>query len=130
MSKLNVMNVSDLRTENRKKDNKVNLQYFFITVADEGNPFTGHQVKITQRHSADGKTASWSGVDYNQAKALIGKQIEGEIVRAEVAPYQIEDRTATHFTCVVLKGQNLDSVLKQNGKKLSSSAPIVKEATV
>ncbi len=126
MSKLKITSVSELKTEKARSDKKVSRQFYTIKGFDSENPLTGSfQRNVFQDHSTDGKTAFWKAADYNQAKALVGQDIIGEIVRMEVAPYDINGRQATSFTAVVLKGENAATIAKANGHVLSSVVPLV-----
>jgi len=123
MSKLNIVRISDLKTEKSRSDNKVSRQYYTLYVADAANPFTGTgQRTIFQNHSQDGKTAFWKGADFNQAKALVGTQIEGDVTRLEVEPYDINGRMASSFTCVVLKGESAEAIASQAGHSTLNKA--------
>lgn len=127
MSKLKLVAVSELKTEKREKDEKANRSYFSAKFVDIDNPFVGKTVNIFQIHKDDGKTTDWSGIDYHMAKSMVGQIVEGELVKANVEPYQIGENTFNTTTVVVLKGQSLADVVRQQGKKLSSSQPMVKE---
>ena len=125
--KLKLVAVSELKTEKRTKDKKANRSYFSAKFVDIDNPFVGKTVNIFQIHKDDGKTTDWSGIDYHMAKSMVGQIVEGELVKANVEPYQIGENTFNTTTVVVLKGQSLADVVRQQGKKLSSSQPMVKE---
>ena len=127
MSKLKLVSVSELKTEKREKDKKANRSYFSAKFVDIDNPFVGKTVNIFQIHKDDGKTTDWSGIDYHTAKSMVGQIVEGELVKANVEPYQIGENTFNTTTVVVLKGQSLADVVRQQGKKLSNSQPMVKE---
>lgn len=127
MSKLKLVSVSELKTEKREKDKKANRSYFSAKFVDIDNPFVGKTVNIFQIHKDDGKTTDWSGIDYHMAKSMVGQIVEGELVKANVEPYQIGENTFNTTTVVVLKGQSLAEVVRQQGKKLSNSQPMVKE---
>lgn len=137
MEKLIVKRIGDLKTEkvdSKRSDGKVNRQFYTLYFADAGNPLTGNaQRNFYQSHNLDGTAAFWKDADYSTAKALVGQQIEGSIVRQEVEPYDINGRTATSFTCVVLKGEDAATIAKQNGHIVTSgaiSASLLKEKTV
>ena len=123
MSKVKVTSISELKTENRTKDQKANRQFYTIKGFDVENPLTGNiQRNFFQAHSADGKSAFWKGADYSQAKGLVGQEIVGDIVRGEVKPYDINGRLATSFTCLVLKGETFEMIAKQNGHEAVASS--------
>jgi len=128
MSKLNLIRVSDLKTEKVRKDDKVSRQYFTIYVVDAANPFTsGAQRNIYQNHSADGKTAFWKTIDFKGAKALVGQSLEGEVSRLEVKPYDIDGRMASSYTCLILKGEDPATIARQSGHEMVFSAPVATE---
>ena len=126
MGKLIVMKISDLRTEkdgSSRKDGKANRQNYTLYFRDSENPLTGAaQRNFFQDHSQDGKLAFWGkDLDYTSAKALVGKEISGDITRLEVEPYDINGRQATSFTCVVLKGEDAATIARRNGHPVSSA---------
>ena len=128
MSKLRITKVSDLQTEKARKDGKVSRQYYTLYGFDTENPITGgFQRNVFQTHSQDGKTAFWKSADYSTAKSLVGQDIVGDIVRMEVAPYDINGRQATSFTAVVLKGETVATVAKANGHVLASISTLAIE---
>ncbi len=123
MSKLIITKISDLKTEKARKDEKTPRQFYSLYARDKANMLTGAiQRNFFQDHSADGKTAFWGkDLDYTSAKTLVGQEQDGEIVRLEVEPYDINGRQATSFTCLVLKGENAATIAKRNGHPVSSA---------
>ena len=119
MGKLLVTRVSDLKTEKARTDKKVSRQHYTLYVVDSSNPFTaGGQREMFQNHTQDGKSAFWKTIDYNFAKAMSGKEVEGEIVRLNVEPYDINGRPANSYTCVVLKGEDASIIAGKAGHKV------------
>lgn len=126
--KLNV--ISEVKTEKERSDAKVSRKYYTATFSNPANPF-GKTISRTfwQQHNADGTKAEWKGADPVQVRAFIGKTIPGNIVAANVEPYDIiglsgEARTATTYTTVVLDGELAETVFKSSGKVMLQAAPM------
>lgn len=122
MKTVKLISISEVKTEKQRTDGKSSRQYYTAYFADVMNPFAKQiQRNIFQSHSADGKTANWRAGNPELVKNFIGKEIPGQFVNSKVEPYQIDGRTVTTYTTVVLEGENVDSIFKQSGH------PIAKE---
>lgn len=117
---LTLVSISAISTEKPRSDKKVSRKFYTAYFADPANPFARKQQRnFFQDHlDEEGTVAGWKTGDPEIVKGFIGKQIPGEIVNCTVKPYQIGDRTVTSYTTVVLGGENLTKVLKQNNKEL------------
>lgn len=124
---LKLVSVTEIKTENRQKDKKVNREYFTAEFVDVTNPFAIKTVKrnFFQSHNADGTKASWGPLNMSTIKSLIGKQIPGEVVNENVLPYEIEGRTATNYTTVLLPGENKKSLFKQLGHPIAEGEGMI-----
>ena len=129
-NQLNLDKVSAVKTEKERKDGKVSRKYYTAYFSDAANPFG----KVAQRnffqvHNADGTEASWKTADPEKTASFIGRTIPGEIVTRKVAPYELNGKMVNSYTTIVLKGETVESVFKQQNHSLvSESAPIVAEA--
>jgi hypothetical protein len=123
MSKLIITSVSELKTEKERSDKKVSRQFYTAYLRDTENLLTGSiQRNFFQDHNQDGTKAFWGkSLDYATAKASIGKEVSGEIVRLNVEPYDINGRMASSFTCLVLKNEDAATIAKQNGHTVVNS---------
>ena len=123
MKKLILTGISAVKTEKARKDGKAQRQYFTAYFANPENPLSDlAQRNFFQAHSADGKVAFWkNGMTPELISSFVGKQLSGEIVRAEVEGYMIGDRQATSYTCVVLQNELLASIVGQAGHTLKGT---------
>jgi hypothetical protein len=123
MSHLQLVSISEVKTEKSRIDNKVSRQYYTATFANPANPF-GKTVSRTfwQQHNIEGTEATWKTANPSLVKSFIGKLIPGTIVSSKVEEYDIvnqgtgEVRTASTYTAVVLEGETAYSVFKAAGK--------------
>lgn len=108
------------------------------------NPFRNSYRNIFQKHSTDGKTATWK-VTPEQLNALKAGQlaIPGEVVTKKVKSFSVLDATgaqqkrkdgslvfADRYTAVVLNGEDTATIFKASGHEIvgdvessSSTAP-------
>lgn len=135
MKQLKVIGISNVKEEKPRSDGKKSRKYYTLYFADAENLLTNKgQRNFFENHTPDGKDTFWKCADPSTAKSLVGTLISGEIVRAEVEPYQIGERMATSTTVVLLKGEFLASIVSQSGHELAGSAasvaaPVAQEAT-
>ena len=130
MSHLKLVSISEVKTENRVKDDKVNRQYYTATFSNPSNPFAKTSTRtFFQQHNNDGTSAEWRGANPSEVRAFIGKLIPGQIVCCQVKPYDIVGsdgaiREANSYTTVVLEGENVASVFKSLGKTVLEAAEV------
>lgn len=128
MKTVKLVSISDIRTEKTRKDGKVSRKYYVAKFIDATNPFApARQRNVFQDHNADGTVATWKSGDPSVVSQFVGKEIPGEFVNASVVPYEVNGRTANSFTTIVLSGEKLANVLKQQGMTLATSARAVVE---
>lgn len=126
MTNLKLVSITEPKAEKARVDEKVSRMYYTATFSNPLNPF-GKTVSRTfwQQHNADGTQATWKGADPVQVRPFVGKLIPGQIVAANVEPYEIDGstgRTATTFTSVVLDGEIAEQVFKASGKVIVKAA--------
>jgi hypothetical protein len=132
MSHLQLVSISEVKTEKSRIDNKVSRQYYTATFANPANPF-GKTVSRTfwQQHNIEGTETTWKTANPALVKTFIGKLIPGTIVSSPVEEYDIvnqgtgEVRTASTYTAIVLEGENAYSVFKAAGKVMVEAATVV-----
>lgn len=145
MKTVKVISMSEVKSENRTADKKVNRQYYVTEFADPANPFA-KTVRRTfwQQHNADGTSAEWKGANPSITKSFLNKEIPGSFVNAKVETYDVlladgtqqkrkdgSKVTADNVTVVLFEGENLATIVKSVGKILlteeSAKAPKVEE---
>ena len=136
MSHLQLVSISEVKTEKVRIDNKVSRQYYTATFANPANPF-GKTVSRTfwQQHNIEGTEATWKTANPSLVKTFIGKLVPGTIVSSKVEEYDIvnqgtgEVRTASTYTAVVLEGETAYSVFKAAGKIIVETVDSVAAAS-
>lgn len=136
MSHLQLVSISEVKTEKSRIDNKVSRQYYTATFANPANPF-GKTVSRTfwQQHNIEGTEATWKTANPSLVKTFIGKLVPGTIVSSKVEEYDIvnqgtgEVRTASTYTAVVLEGETAYSVFKAAGKIIVETVDSVAAAS-
>jgi hypothetical protein len=128
MKTVKLLSIGEILTETRTKDEKASRQYYVAKFMDSLNPFAAvRQRTVFQDHNADGTIAFWKSGDPSIVKNYVGKEIPGQIVNVNVESYKIDDRDTNTFTTVLLDGESLKTILKQNGHVMAL-APTVKVA--
>ncbi len=123
MSKqLIVSAVGALKTEKPRKDGKGRRQYFILSVFDANNPLASASRIIFQKHDAQGKAMWKNGVDLHMVyTSMLGKPVDGQIVRGAVKPYKIQDKTVDNYTCAVFSNETFEVVAKEQGHELANA---------
>lgn len=107
---LRLIEVGEVKTA---KDNR---QYYSATFQDPANPFAGAKSRIFFQQKNSAGEPVWKGAHPDDTKKFVGKLIPGEIVTAEVEPYEIGERTVNIHTAVVLGNELAEQVFKQQGR--------------
>jgi len=91
--------------------------YLMATFADAQNPFgPTRQRMLSQQFNATTKLPEWR-VDLKEIEAamIAGVELPGDIVTMEVAPYIVNENTATSYSSVVFKHETAESVFLNSG---------------
>jgi hypothetical protein len=127
---LQLVSMSEIKTEKERVDNKVSRQYYTATFINPENPFSKTVSRVFwQQHNVEGTEATWKTANPELVKRFIGKLIPGRIVSSVVEEYDIvnpgtgEVRTASTYTAVVLEGETAQAVFKAAGKTIVEAAP-------
>jgi len=134
MKSLKVISISPVNTEKQRVDGKPSRQYYTITFADALNPFKKHVSRVFfQVYDERRNVNRWNIATPENASALVGQTIPGEIVSAKVERYPVlkndgsqqTDKNgnpvyADTFTVIKFDGETLDSLLKNSGHKLAA----------
>lgn len=116
--------MSEIKTEKRLKDTKVNRQFYTLYFMDPNNPLREEkQRNVFQSHVNDEGTAcTWKSGNPSIMKQFIAeqKEIPGKFINVEVAPYEVNGRIVNSFSCILLDGEKLETILKQQGHVLAT----------
>ncbi len=129
MKTVTLISVGAIKTEKERKDGKVSRKYYTAYFMDSLNPFMKKQQRnIFQNHvGIEGKELSWKAGDPTIVSQFIGKQIPGQVVNSTVKPFKIDDKVVNSYTCVVLDGEKLETILKQEGHELATKVEAIVE---
>ena len=116
--------MSEIKTEKRIKDTKANRQFYTLYFMDPNNPLAEmRQRNVFQSHVNDEGTAcTWKSGDPTIMKQFIAehREIPGEFLNVDVAPYKVGDRVVNSYSLILLKGEKLETILKQQGHVLAT----------
>jgi len=131
MKTVKLNSISEVKTEKVRTDGKASRKYYTAYFSDASNPFApSRQRNFFQSHNADGTVATWKSGDPAIVKQYVGQTIPGEFINATVKPYEVNGRMVDSFTAVVLSGEKLSAILKQQGVELATEAPAVIAETI
>lgn len=102
-----------------------------VTVADLGD---GKLTQVLSNRRPIGRNIWQSGPNGSAGdgiydKVTVGSMVEGEVLTAQVDPYQIGENTVTTYSAVVFPYENFDTLIQrqQLSRSSSVSAPAVQE---
>jgi len=107
-------------------EGKLNLtkdgrKYYIATFQDPTNPFGVERYRVISQQTDSAGNAVWRSGNPAQIKQFIGKLIPGDIVSKEVDEYTVGGNTVNWYSCVVLKGENIETIFRQQGHELGAA---------
>lgn len=131
MNEVIIATVGLLKEEKPRKDGKQSRKFFSLGVFDAKNPLASATRNVFQRHDAEGKAMWKNGIDLHMVySSLLGKPVNGAVVRGEVKPYKIGEREVTHYTGVVFTNETFEQVAKENGHEMLGATIKAEKAEV
>ena len=106
--KMNVTKESDPTRKARK--------YYIAKFQDTANPFADVKTRVISQQYDNEGNPFWKAGDPQIIKNFVGTEIAGDIVTKNVTPYDINGRMVDTFTCVVLKGEQIERVFEGQGR--------------
>ena len=106
-------------------DGKLNLtkdgrKYYIAIFQDPSNPFGVERYRVISQQSDSAGNAVWRSGNPALIKQFVGKLIPGDLVTKDVEEYIVGDNTVSQYTCVVLKGESIETIFRQQGHELGS----------
>lgn len=138
----NQIKVVAVSEEKTAKDGR---KFYTITVQDATNPFAPQRTRNMWQQMDASNNPVWRIPNGEQAKALVGKLIPGQIITKSVVAFDIvnestgEARTVNSYSSVVFGHEDVDATFAAFGhpvlgsaqaEKLTPSAAFVEEAVV
>lgn len=126
MLKLNALRLSSNPNAILSADGKFNVTsddrfYLMGEFENPSNPFGGVVRRMIAQQFDSAGTPYWK-VNLAGIRASIGKVIAGDIVTAKCEPYEISDRTVDSYTAVVFAHENVETVFRNAGHSMITSA--------
>tara|TARA_R100000315_G_C5235682_1_gene147738 strand:- start:10441 stop:10935 length:495 start_codon:yes stop_codon:yes gene_type:complete len=93
-------------------------KYYIAVFNDPDNPFGTERYRVVSQSMDSTGNPVWKSGRPSKLNKWIGKEIPGEIVTREVEEYQVGDNNVNIYSCVVLKGESVTTVFRQQGHDL------------
>jgi hypothetical protein len=103
---------------NLTKDNR---KFYIATFQDPSNPFSTERYRVISQQTDSNDNAVWRAGNPSLIKQFLGKLIPGDIVTKDVKEYTVGTNIVSTYSCVVLKGENIETVFKQQGHELAEA---------
>ena len=95
--------------------------YYIATFQDPSNPFSTERYRVISQQTNSAGDSIWKAGNPSLIKQFIGKLIPGDIVTKDVPAYYVGENEVTSYSCVVLKGENIETVFRQQGHELTDN---------
>ena len=121
----NQIKVVAVSEEKLAKDGR---SYYTITVQDATNFFAPQRTRNMWQQRDSQNNPVWRIPNAEQAKALVGKLLPGQIITKSVVPFEIvnqetgETRTVTSYTAVVFGHEDVDATFNAFNHPVIGSA--------
>ena len=110
MNKLLLVSMSEVREAKDKRE------FYGVEFQSIDNPFA----PTCKRNFWQSAVGVWKGANPEVIKPMIGKSVEGYITTKQVEPYEIDGKTVSTYTAVILQGELESSVFKALGHPLAT----------
>jgi len=106
-------------------DGKLNVaedgrKYYMAVFADPTNPLAPEKTRMVAQTTNSNGDPIWRAGRPEKMKKFVGKLIPGDFVTRKVEMYEIGENEVEIYSCVVLKGENIETVFRQNGHEIIS----------
>jgi hypothetical protein len=95
--------------------------YYIATFQDPTNPFSTERYRVISQQTDSADNPVWRAGNPSLIKQFIGKTIPGDIVTKDVPSYHVGENEVSTYSCVVLKGENIETVFRQQGHELTET---------
>ena len=96
-------------------------KYYIAVFTDPDNPLSSERYRMVSQTTDSAGNSVWKSGRPSKLKNFIGKTIPGDIVTREVEEYEVGDNTVSIYSCVVLKGESISTVFRQQGHEVMNS---------
>ena len=107
-------------------DGKINVsedgrKYYMAVFTDPHNPLSAERYRMVSQTTDSAGNPVWKAGRPSKLKPFVGKQIPGDIVTREVEEYKVGENDVSIYSCVVLKGESISTVFRQQGHEVMNS---------
>ena len=96
-------------------------KYYIAVFTDPDNPLSNERYRMVSQTTDSAGKPVWKSGRPSKLKSFLGKTIPGDIVTREVEEYEVGENTVSIYSCVVLKGESISTVFRQQGHELMDS---------
>ena len=96
-------------------------KYYIAVFTDPDNPLSSERYRMVSQTTDSAGNSVWKSGRPSKLKNFIGKTLPGDIVTREVEEYEVGENTVSIYSCVVLKGESISTVFRQQGHELMDS---------
>ncbi len=95
-------------------------KYYMAVFADPTNPLAPEKTRMVAQTTNSNGDPIWRAGRPEKMKKFVGKLIPGDFITKKVEMYEIGENEVDIYSCVVLKGENIETVFRQNGHEILS----------
>lgn len=104
-------------------DGKINMtedgRKFYVGVfTDPTNPLAAERYRVISQTTDSNDNPVWRAGRPSKMKKFVGNALPGDIITREVEEYEVGENTVSIYSCVVLKGESIKTVFRQQGHEL------------
>ena len=94
-------------------------KYYLANFRDSSNPFAPERTRVISQTTNSAGQPIWRAGNPSVIKQFVGKTIPADIITRNVEPYSVGSNVVDTYSCIVMKGESIKTVFKQQGHELS-----------
>tara|TARA_Y100001973_G_C5199206_1_gene336444 strand:- start:2471 stop:2962 length:492 start_codon:yes stop_codon:yes gene_type:complete len=94
-------------------------KYYLATFRDVNNPFAPERTRVISQTTDASNNPIWRAGNPSIIKQFVGKAIPADIVTRTVEPYTVGSNVVETYSCIVMKGESIKTIFKQQGHELT-----------
>ena len=117
---------ADVKDSKDGVNGKINVsedgrEYYISVFTDPSNPLAPERYRVISQTTDSNDNPVWRAGRPSKMKNFIGKVLPGDIITREVEEYEVGENTVSIYSCVVLKGESISTVFRQQGHEVMNS---------
>ena len=94
-------------------------KFYLATFRDPSNPFAPERTRVVSQTTNATGEAMWRAGNPATIKQFLNKTVPADIVTRNVEAYTVGDNVVETYSCIVMKGESIKTVFKQQGHDIS-----------